>query len=136
MTKSIVTGLAFAAVVLGGAALLKWAEHGGMVTPETARQIVQISLGLVVAFYGNYVPKQIARRAFSPQAARRAQNALRFGGWSLTLAGLAYAALWALTPADFAGTASLIVLAGATAATMAYSLWAYASCRTAAASGA
>lgn len=129
MTKPIVTSLIFAVAFLGGAGALKWAEARGMIDAATVSQIVQIVLGLMVAAYANVMPKQVARKGFSPQAAKRAQSAVRFGGWTLTLAGLAYAALWAFTPNSFADTAALIVLATATAATLVYATWMFTSCR-------
>lgn len=129
MSRSIAANLVLGLIVLAGSAALKWAEWNGLVSPEETRTWVQIALGILVAVYGNVVPKQIARRASSPEAARRQQSALRFGGWALTIGGLSYAAIWAFTPAAFAGTAALIVLATSTAAAMGSAIWMWAACR-------
>lgn len=129
MNKDIAASLGLGLVILVGAAALKWAEGQGWISAETVRVSVQIALGLMVAYYGNYIPKQVARKAFSPDVARRTQSALRFGGWALTLGGLGYAALWAFTPTSFADTASMIVLGAATLATLACVIWMIAVCR-------
>jgi hypothetical protein len=57
------------------------------------------------------------------------QTALRVGGWSLTIAGLAYAGLWAFAPLSVADTAGLFVVAAATLLTLGYAAWAFTACR-------
>lgn len=137
MSKAIAANLILGLAILAGAAGLKWAEWNGLVSAEFTRTAVQVTLGLLVAVYANVIPKQVARRSSSPEAARQSQSALRFGGWALSLGGLIYAALWAFTPVAFADTASIVVLGAATAATVAYTIWAFAACRsTAGTSGA
>jgi uncharacterized membrane protein len=61
---------------------------------------------LMIAYYGNTIPKVIAREA----AARRA---LRLAGWAFVLAGLASAALWAFAPLDAATPVSIALVGGA-----------------------
>jgi len=67
----------------------------------------------------------------SPHAESVAQAALRVGGWSLTLAGLAYAGLWAFAPLPVADVASMIVVAAALVLTFGYALWSFTTCRSA-----
>jgi hypothetical protein len=74
------------------------------------------------------MPKDIGRWR-SPRVSATLQSALRVGGWSLTLAGLAYAGLWAFAPLKFADATGLIVLAGATLVTAAYGIRAAVVCR-------
>ena len=126
--------IALAVLMLGGAFGLRAAESAGMLSPEDVRRAIQILSGLVLAAYANVMPKQIGRGSRSPHAEARAQSALRFGGWSLTLAGLAYAGLWALAPLDFADVASMVVVATALTFTLAYAAWCFWACRMSAAS--
>ena len=56
-------------------------------------------------------------------AVARAQSALRVGGWSMTLAGLAYAGLWAFAPLGVANIASMVVVAAAMLITMGFGGW-------------
>ena len=94
-----------------------------MVGADTARRAVQIVIGLVLAFYGNYMPKETVRCRPSSRAAARWQSALRVGGWSMTLAGLGHAAVWAFAPVPFADVAAMVLVAAATVVTMAYCGW-------------
>ena len=126
--------MGLAILMLGGAYGLRAAESAGMLSPDDARRAVQILSGLVLAAYANVMPKQLGPSRRSPQTEARAQSALRFGGWSLTLAGLAYAGLWALAPLAVADVWSMIVVAAALALTLAYAAWCFRACRMSAAS--
>ncbi|MDF7777011.1 ammonium transporter [Sphingomonas sp. AOB5] len=68
--------------------------------------------GVMIAWYGNRMPKK-----FEPTAA--AQRAARFGGWSMVISGLIYAMLWAFAPimVAFAGGCSAVI-AGIVATTL------------------
>jgi hypothetical protein len=127
--KRLSFAIALAVFILAAAAGLRYAEGAGMVGADGARRTMQVLIGLVLAAYANLMPKQLGRRRGSPQAEARAQAALRVGGWSLTLAGLLYAALWAFAPPAVADIASMAVVAAALAATLGYALWAGATCR-------
>jgi len=127
--KRLTGAIALAALILGSALALRYAESAGMVGEEGARRTMQVLIGLMLAGYANLMPKQMGRASGSAVAEARAQAALRVGGWSLTLAGLGYAGLWALAPLEIADTAGLIVVAAATLLTLGYALWAFAACR-------
>ena len=76
-----------------------------------ASRVFGIATGLVLAYYGNVIPKRSACvNPVSDSAARR-QRLLRFSGWAFTLAGLAYAAIWAFAPLGDALWAMLPVAA-------------------------
>jgi hypothetical protein len=128
MTKRISSSLAIAAFMLIVAAALRYAQGLDWIGPETARRMVQGMIGLVLAFYANYMPKDIASRG-SARAVSRSQSALRVGGWSLTVAGLVDAALWAVAPIAFARVAALVVIGTATLVTVGYAGWIALSCR-------
>ncbi|RZJ03194.1 MAG: hypothetical protein EON89_12430, partial [Brevundimonas sp.] len=129
--KQIVGALVLAGAVIGGALVLTLLKTRGVIEAETASRGVQVVIGLMLAWYGNFMPKQPggARRSVRAQAVTQA--ALRVGGWAMTLGGLAYAALWAFAPRDVADWASVVVVAGAMAVTVGYAAWRGVRCRAA-----
>jgi hypothetical protein len=75
------------------------------------------------------MPKDIGAWRASASAERRAQSALRVGGWALTLAGLGYALVWAFTPIPFAAAAGPVVVATALLITVSYGGRTHVTCR-------
>jgi hypothetical protein len=129
MTKQISSALVIAAVMLAAAAVIKYAQAIELIGAEGASRAIQVVIGLVLAFFGNYMPKDVARSRASGCAESRFQSPLRVGGWLFTLAGLAYAALGAFAPIAIAGTAAIAVVATATLVTAGYCGWVALSCR-------
>ena len=86
---AIAVAVLFLALVAG----LKYAESSELIGPDIAKRTTQVIVGLMLAAYANLMPKDIGRWRTSALAAARSQSALRVGGWSMTLAGLAYAGL-------------------------------------------
>jgi len=121
--------IALAVLVVGTSAGLKYAQHLNLLEPDTVTRLVQVTIGLMLAGYANLMPKDVGRWPASPVAVANAQSALRVGGWSLTLAGLAYAGLWAFAPMDMAHTASIAVVVTALVITMAYGARTMLACR-------
>ena len=72
-----------------------YARKLGYIEGETVTRLVLGATGLMVAWFGNRMPKTIAPGA-------RARQAQRVGGWSMALSGLVYAGLWAFAPFDVA----------------------------------
>jgi hypothetical protein len=66
------------------------------------------------------MPKDVGPWRPSALAMARSQSALRVGGWSMTFAGLVYAALWAFAPLAFADAASMVIVAAAMVITVGY----------------
>jgi len=124
-SMAIVVAVLFLATV----AALKYAESVGFIGPDTARRTTQVIVGLMLAAYANLMPKDVGRWRASAVAAARTQSALRVSGWSMTLAGLAYAGLWAFAPMSFANIASMVVVAVAMLITMGYGGWTLLACR-------
>ena len=127
--KRTSVALALAAFILIAAAALRYAQGLEIVDADVARRTMQVMIGLILAAYANIMPKEIGRWRASVRAAARAQSAMRVGGWSLTLAGLGYAGLWAFTPIPFADVAGTVVVAAATLVTLAYGGRAAFTCR-------
>lgn len=129
ITKRLTWAIALAAFILGSAFALRYAEGAGMLGEVGARRTMQVLIGLMLAGYANLMPKQLGRARGSAIAEARTQSALRVGGWSLTLAGLGYAALWAFAPLEIADTVGTVLVAAATLLTFGYALWAFTACR-------
>jgi len=106
--KRTSVALVVAVLFLGSAVALKYAQGVSLIEPDTARRTIQVMVGLILAAYANLMPKDVGRWRSSTLAAARAQSALRVGGWSMTLAGLIYAGLWAFAPLGFADVASTV----------------------------
>ena len=102
MNKDLVGSLAWAGGLIGLGLVASFARQQGYIDADTTTRIVLTAIGLMVAWFGNRMPK-----AFVPSA--RARQATRVAGWSMALSGLVYAALWAFAPLEVA----LIVGCGA-----------------------
>ncbi|WBQ10182.1 hypothetical protein L2D01_00085 [Hyphomonadaceae bacterium ML37] len=121
MTR-LLPAIALAVAFLAIAAGLKMAESAGLLGADTAQRAVQVIIGLGLAGFANMMPKRIATRRMSPQAEGRMQTARRIGGWALTLAGLAHAAIWAFAPVSIAAIASMTVVGAALAVTLVFAV--------------
>jgi hypothetical protein len=109
---SIVRGLLIAGVLLAVAATLRLLSPDHL-SPDFARRMMGVLLGIVVVVYANEVPK-----ALSPLIQMRCDPAeeqaiRRFTGWSLVLGGVAYAAAWMVAPLGTANLAAGILLGAA-----------------------
>jgi hypothetical protein len=105
MNKDLIGSLAWAGGLIGLGLVASFARRQGYIDADTTTRIVLAAIGLMVAWFGNRMPK-----AFVPSA--RARQAARVGGWSMALSGLVYAGLWAFAPFEaalFGGCAAIIV---------------------------
>ena len=127
--KRLSFAVSLAILTLGMAAGLEYADNLDLIGPDAARRTMQGTIGLILAAYANLMPKDVGPWRASAAAVARTQAALRVGGWSMTLAGLAYAGLWAFAPLAFADVASMVVVASAMVITMGYGGWMLLACR-------
>ncbi|MDP3802117.1 ammonium transporter [Brevundimonas sp.] len=111
MNKDLIGSLAWAGGLVALGLGASFARQQGYIDSETTTRIVLGATGLMVAWYGNRMPKAFAPNAYARQAAR-------VGGWSMALSGLVYAGLWAFAPTSVA----LIGGCGAVLAGMAVTL--------------
>lgn len=95
-------GLAIAMIALSLA--LVWAAKAGAVDGDLPTRISMVIAGLVIAFYGNAIPKMVLRSA-------QARAARRLAGWAFVLSGFVCAALWAMAPLDVAMPVSIAMIA-------------------------
>jgi len=105
MKKDLMISLGWGAGIVVLALIASYARKIGVMDQESVERVVLGATGLMVAAFGNRMPK-----TFAPTAA--AQQVARVGGWSLAISGLIYAALWAFAPFQIAlvgGCAAIIV---------------------------
>jgi hypothetical protein len=117
MTQRITGALTLAFALLSVAAGLAYGRRMGFVSPDLAVRGTMAAIGLMLAFFGNGIPKVIT--VTTP----RARAIQRFAGWAFVLAGLAYAAIWALAPLTQAAEAASAAVAAAMLGVFAYGLW-------------
>lgn len=79
------------------------ARRLGFVDHETVTRIVIGAIGLMIAWFGNRMPK-----AFAPTPLAR--RVARVGGWSMAISGLVYAAFWLVAPLSTAVTGGCIAI--------------------------
>ena len=106
MNKELMSSLAWGIGVVVLALAATFARKQGYIEGETVDRIVMGAIGLMVAWFGNQMPKR-----FVPSA--RARQAQRVAGWSMALSGLIYAGFWIAAPKDVAVIGgSLAILVG------------------------
>lgn len=123
MTR-LMPAITLAITFLAAAAGFRYAESAGLIGPDVAQRVVQAMIGIMLAGFANMMPKRLGGRRYSPEAEARLQLARRVGGWSLTLAGLAHAAIWAFAPIDAASLAAMAVVGSALGLTVGFAVWA------------
>jgi hypothetical protein len=95
MNKDLTGSVAWGAGIIAVALVATLARQMNYIDGDTVTRIVLAVIGLMVAWYGNRMPK-----AFAPSATAR--QVTRVGGWSMALSGLLYAGLWAFAPLSVA----------------------------------
>lgn len=111
MNKDLMPSLAWGGGLIALALVATLTKQMGYIDGDTVTRIVMGATGLMVAWYGNRMPK-----TFVPSDAAR--RVARVGGWSMALSGLAYAGLWAFASFDVA----LVIGCGAILAGMAVTI--------------
>ena len=111
----ILTDLAWGGGVVAVALAATLARKLGYIDNDTVKRLVFGMIGLMIAHFGNRLPKSVVPNL-------RARQAKRVAGWSLVLSGLVYAALFVFAPIRVAAwVGSGAVLAGI-AVTLGYCL--------------
>lgn len=106
MNKELISDLAWGVGIVLLALGATYARKLGYIDGETVTRLVMGAIGLMVAWFGNRMPKRFVPEAW-------ARRVTRVGGWSLALSGLVYAGLWAVAPIQVAAAGgSLAVLLG------------------------
>ena len=95
MNKDVMGSLSWGVGIVILALGATYARQLGYMNTDTVTRLVMGATGLMVAWFGNRMPK-----TFVPSEAAR--KVTRLGGWSLALSGLIYAGVWAFAPLDTA----------------------------------
>lgn len=115
MNKELIGALAWGGGIIALALGATFARKLGYVDVDTVTRVVIGINGLMIAWYGNRMPK-----AFAPSA--RARQVTRVGGWSMVLSGLVYAGLWAFAPIPVAVAGGCGAVIAGIAVTLGYCL--------------
>ncbi|WP_312065586.1 ammonium transporter [Brevundimonas sp.] len=115
MNRDIVKSLAVAGAIIAIALAATAARNAGLIESETVTRLVMGTIGLMLVWYGNSMPK-----TFVPAA--KARQVQRFGGWSTVLSGLAYAGIWVFAPISVAFTGGCAAVVAGIAATVLFAL--------------
>ena len=105
MNKDVMNSLAWGVGIVVLALIATGARKLGYIDGDMVNRIVLGATGLMVAAFGNRIPK-----TFTPSAgARKAQ---RVAAWSMVISGLIYAGLWVFAPfqtAVIGGCAAILI---------------------------
>lgn len=104
--KSITQAGIVATAMIAVSLAVAWGVMAGQLGADVPTRAMMAVNSLLLAYYGNAIPKAVLRSAAS-RASRR------FAGWVFVLAGLISAALWAFAPLDIAAGAAITVIASA-----------------------
>lgn len=95
MKKELKADIAWAGGIIGLALAATVARQLGSIDSESVTRITLGVTGLMLAWYGNRMPKLFVRGGCEREVTRVA-------GWSMALSGLIYAGLWAFAPMSVA----------------------------------
>jgi len=108
--KPILSGIIFGLLFLVVALTLKWAAAHHIVSSDMPVRGIEVLMGLMIAFYGNAIPKTLLRFREGKVEGGRTQSLRRTIGWLLTVGGLGFAAVWASAPLSKAAGWSMAVI--------------------------
>jgi hypothetical protein len=95
MNRQLMTDLAWGVGIVVVALAASFARKLGYIDGDTVTRVVIGLTGLMIASFGNRIPKTFVPNSFARQARRVA-------AWSLVLSGFVYAGLWAFAPIPIA----------------------------------
>lgn len=124
MNRDLIGSLAWAGGLVALALAASFARQQGYIDGDAVNRIVMGATGLMVAWFGNRMPKAFV-------ASADARKITRVGGWAMALSGLVYAGLWAFAPFDVALYVGCGAIVAGMAVTIGYGLWLRGRARTA-----
>jgi hypothetical protein len=116
MNKDLIGALAWAGGIIALALGATFARKLGYIDSDTVTRVVIGINGLMIAWFGNRMPKAVVPNAYARQVTR-------IGGWAMVLSGLVYAGLWAFAPIPVAIVGGCVAVGVGIAVTLGYSLW-------------
>ncbi|MCW5717262.1 MAG: hypothetical protein KIS68_05465 [Bauldia sp.] len=115
MNKDLAGSLAWGGGIVALALAATFLRRQGYMDSDTVTRVVLGATGLMIAWFGNRMPKVVVPVAWYGRAAR-------VGGWAMALSGLAYAGLWAFAPFPLAVAGGCGAVVGGIAVTVGYCL--------------
>ena len=115
MNKELITGLVWGGSIVALAIGATLARKLGYVEADTVTRVVFGTIGLMVAGFGNRIPKAFV-------ASAQARRAKRVAGWSMVLSGVMYAGMWIFAPIPVASWGGFCAVLAGIAVTMGYCL--------------
>lgn len=116
ISRNIGWGLFSAGLILAASVAIVMLKRAGLVDGDAAIRLCMAVTGATMVWLGNQTPKK-ALPATPRKLAYR-----RFSGWAIVLGGLANMAIWTFAPMDVAAMASIVPIAIAVIAILAYCL--------------
>jgi hypothetical protein len=117
MTNRITSSLALAGLLIAVSAGLAYVHRLGVVGSETPARVTMVLTGILLAVYGNVIPKSDSRLS------ARGESLQRVTGWATVISGLGYAAIWAFAPIGIAADASMAAVIVGFASVLGYCAW-------------
>lgn len=115
MNRELIDGLAWGGSIVAVAISAALAHRLGYIEADTVHRVIFGSIGLMVAGFGNRIPKAFVTSA-------HARRAKRVAGWAMVLSGVVYAGMWAFAPLPVATWAGFGAILAGIAVTMGYCL--------------
>jgi hypothetical protein len=116
-TSRITSSLALAGLLIAVSIGLVYVRKLGMVGAETPARGAMILTGILLAVYGNVIPKTVSRLS------ARGESLQRITGWATVVSGIGYAAVWAFAPIEIAAVASMGVVVIGLVCVVSYCVW-------------
>jgi hypothetical protein len=117
MTNRITSSLALAGMLIAVSTGLAYVHRLGVVGSETPARVTMVLTGILLAVYGNVIPKSDSRSSARGEALQRVT------GWATVISGLGYAAIWAFAPMGIAADASMAAVLIGFASVLGYCAW-------------
>ena len=115
MKGELIEGLAWGVSIVALTIGANVAHQYGCIESDTVQRVIFGSIGLMVAGFGNRIPKGFV-------ASAEARSAKRVAGWSMVLSGLIYAGLWIFASPSVARWGGFVAILTGIAVTMGYCL--------------
>lgn len=106
MNRTVVPALIWAALMIGGALAVAYAQQMGWVSGAEERG-AGVVIGLILAWAGNMMPKWGSGKACAGEPFRTRRTV----GMMLMAGGILHAAIWALAPLEAAAWLSMVPVA-------------------------
>ena len=122
-SKPIIASLVAAALLLGVSFAMKYFVSTGSLDVVVSKRIVGAIIGLVLAIWGNYVPKALKPSSEKPCDSSRWVSLRRFAGWAFVISGLTYSAVWLFAPMQYTAVISMTIVGASLVLVLTLMIW-------------